>query len=112
MRHSEQYVSTSEVADHLGVTADSVRKQCRKGLIKGARLIGRQWFIPATQLKEGAVPDDPVTVDEVASYFGVSEEAVRRRCRQGLIGTISNRRGRVLIERSVFAELKSLGSLP
>ncbi len=40
------YYTPEEVASYLDVTPDTIRDLCRKGEIRGARQVGRQWRIP------------------------------------------------------------------
>lgn len=39
-------ISSREAADKLGLSIDRVQQFCRQRRIKGARLIGRSWFVP------------------------------------------------------------------
>ena len=48
-------LSTTQVAERLGVIADTVRKWCRRGLFPNAREVeesrGNVWVIPASDLR-------------------------------------------------------------
>lgn len=39
-------MTTVAAADILGITPDSVRRQCKRGRFPGARIRGRDWDIP------------------------------------------------------------------
>ena len=53
-------IDTAEAAKRLGITQARVSKLCGQRRIKGARLVGRTWMIPAdfevTPGKRGPAP--------------------------------------------------------
>lgn len=45
-------LSIPEVAEELGMSRASISEACRRGHIKGARKIGRQWVLTLAAAKE------------------------------------------------------------
>jgi len=60
-------IDSTAAAAQLGVSIQRARVLCRERRIKGARLIGRSWFVPAdfsvTPGTRGPKPKAPETAD-------------------------------------------------
>lgn len=50
MLNTSDFVTTSEAAQLLDLTVDSVKKYCQLGRIKATH-VGRQWLIPKSEVR-------------------------------------------------------------
>lgn len=104
MQPASSFVTPEQLAEHRDVTPEWVRMQCQTGKLEGAVRDRGRWRIPASHMERNGVPDEWVSASEVASHFDVTAEAIRRRCREGLIGTVRVGR-RWMVERAEFDRL-------
>ena len=84
------YISTRELARHLGVTQATVINRIKKGVIEAVR-IGRSYAIPHSYIAAGTSPyqihrtedTDYLSIMEAARLLGITRMAVYNRIRKG-----------------------------
>jgi excisionase family DNA binding protein len=50
---SSDYVAPEDIAEHYGVSTETVRRWCREHRVPGALQLGRQWRIPKKWMDGG-----------------------------------------------------------
>lgn len=66
----EELITVPEAARRLGLSRQRIGQLCKDGRIPGARMIGRQWAIPAGAKIEALPPGRPSRTIEIPRAKG------------------------------------------